>query len=627
MGGIILLGPCRPDAAAAERSAPIHCRGPPGTPCRGPLLPIPAGPPAGALPVRELRPAVAALTHREERLASPGARTAARLRPSLSASFVCPAPSRRRRRGLLGAGPERRAQLATARGPGARGTRPGRGLPLDGGSRARSPPPLPRPLPARPPPSPPPAPSPFPPAPLGLGTSPRQRTSPSGPCLASQPSAALGSRRHLAPRPSASPAGQLPSATASDGQSPGPMPLDCSCLGNSRRLLEPPVWGGGRGQSQAPPAGLWLLASLDLGCWAMPTSREELMAGPGDPAAPMLFLALLLLLELSPAGSLGPGTPSRNLPENHIDLPGPALWMPPASQHRRRGLGKKERGPGLPSRAQSRDMVAATRQASRLPGAGGLLPGQNPAGLFQDKDLLLGLALPYPEKENRSPGSTRAKKRSREHRRRRERLKSHGGRALVRGPSSLMKKAVLSADQVLDQAPDVMEESSTSLAPTMFYLSTLEATPATEESLILPVTSLWPQAQPRPDGEVMPTLDMALFDWTDYEDLKPDTWPSVKKREKHRGKLSSDGNDTSPAEGAPCAHHQDCPPGSCCGLREHLCAPHNRGLNNKCFDDCMCVEGLRCYAKFHRNRRVTRRKGRCVEPETVSGDQGSFINV
>lgn len=38
------------------------------------------------------------------------------------------------------------------------------------------------------------------------------------------------------------------------------------------------------------------------------------------------------------------------------------------------------------------------------------------------------------------------------------------------------------------------------------------------------------QAQPRPDGEVMPTLDMALFDWTDYEDLKPEVWPSAKKK-------------------------------------------------------------------------------------------------
>lgn len=40
------------------------------------------------------------------------------------------------------------------------------------------------------------------------------------------------------------------------------------------------------------------------------------------------------------------------------------------------------------------------------------------------------------------------------------------------------------------------------------------------------------QAQPRSDGDVMPTLDMALFDWTDYEDLKPEAWPSAKKKGK-----------------------------------------------------------------------------------------------
>ncbi|XP_075850118.1 draxin [Microcebus murinus] len=349
------------------------------------------------------------------------------------------------------------------------------------------------------------------------------------------------------------------------------------------------------------------------------------MAGPAVHAAHMLFLVLLVLLGLSLAGSLAPGTPARNLPENHIDLPGPALWTPQASHHRRRGLGKKERGPGMPSRAQDGAVVTATRQDSRMPGAEGLPPGHTPAGLLRDKDLLLGLALPYPERENQPPGWERAKKRGREHKRRRDRLKLHRGRALVRGPSSLMKKAEVSEAQALEAAA---EESSTSLAPTMLFLTTLEAAPATEESLILPVTSLRPQqAQPRPDGEVMPTLDMALFDWTDYEDLKPDVWPSAKKKEKYRGKLSSDGNETSPAEGEPCDHHQDCLPGTCCDLREHLCTPHNRGLNNKCFDDCMCVEGLRCYAKFHRNRRVTRRKGRCVEPETANGDQGSFINV
>lgn len=66
------------------------------------------------------------------------------------------------------------------------------------------------------------------------------------------------------------------------------------------------------------------------------------------------------------------------------------------------------------------------------------------------------------------------------------------GRALVRGPSSLMKKVELSEDQAPDAA---MEESSTSLAPTTLYLTTFKAAPATEESLILPVTSLWPQVR------------------------------------------------------------------------------------------------------------------------------------
>lgn len=39
------------------------------------------------------------------------------------------------------------------------------------------------------------------------------------------------------------------------------------------------------------------------------------------------------------------------------------------------------------------------------------------------------------------------------------------------------------------------------------------------------------------------------------------------------------------------------------------------------------VSGFRCYAKFHRKRRVTRRRGRCVVPESVSSDQGGFITI
>ncbi|OXB64345.1 hypothetical protein ASZ78_009928, partial [Callipepla squamata] len=202
-------------------------------------------------------------------------------------------------------------------------------------------------------------------------------------------------------------------------------------------------------------------------------------------------------------------------------------------------------------------------------------------------------------------------------------LLSSAGKTPAVGPSSLYKKP----ESFEQQFQNLQAEEATSPAPTVLHFTALDPVVSTEEPPVLPATSPRSQARLRQDGDVMPTLDMALFDWTDYEDLKPEMWPSAKKKEKRRSKSSSSGNETSSAEGEPCDHHLDCFPGSCCDLREHLCKPHNRGLNNKCYDDCMCTEGLRCYAKFHRNRRVTRRKGRCVEPESANGEQGSFINV
>ncbi|CAL8383590.1 unnamed protein product [Boreogadus saida] len=66
-------------------------------------------------------------------------------------------------------------------------------------------------------------------------------------------------------------------------------------------------------------------------------------------------------------------------------------------------------------------------------------------------------------------------------------------------------------------------------------------------------------------GEVMPTLDMALFDWTDYEDMKPvDSWPPSRKKEKRRSKNLSTREVTADSDGPePCDHHLDCLPGSC----------------------------------------------------------------
>ncbi|XP_047440274.1 draxin [Mugil cephalus] len=161
--------------------------------------------------------------------------------------------------------------------------------------------------------------------------------------------------------------------------------------------------------------------------------------------------------------------------------------------------------------------------------------------------------------------------------------------------------------------------------------SSMVTTVMNEHPPTLPPASTKPQRSGRGkgQGEVMPTLDMALFDWTDYEDMKPaDTWPSTRKKDKRRSKNLSSGNVTADADAIePCDHHLDCLPGSCCDLRQHECKAHNRGLNNKCYDDCMCEDGFRCYAKFHRKRRVTRRRGRCVVPESVSSDQGGFITI
>ncbi|CAL8336938.1 unnamed protein product [Merluccius merluccius] len=168
---------------------------------------------------------------------------------------------------------------------------------------------------------------------------------------------------------------------------------------------------------------------------------------------------------------------------------------------------------------------------------------------------------------------------------------------------------------------------------TVFYGSgsSMVTTVMNEHPATLPPASTKAQksGQGKGQGEVMPTLDMALFDWTDYEDMKPvDSWPPSRKKEKRRSKNLSSGNVTMDSDAVdPCDHHLDCLPGSCCDLRQHECKPHNRGLNNKCYDDCMCEEGFRCYAKFHRKRRVTRRKGRCVVPESANSDQGAFITI
>ncbi|XP_060115137.1 draxin-like [Heteronotia binoei] len=332
-------------------------------------------------------------------------------------------------------------------------------------------------------------------------------------------------------------------------------------------------------------------------------------------SAPMFVFCLLTL---SPTDSLEPAPVVSRLPEvtNSFQNQDPWASQPRAmTHHHRHSLLRQEWAHrGMPVQAR-----VSGEASMRHAGTSGTM--ERPASLRQ-KDIFLGFTFPYPEQENHSPGLERGKKHNRELRRhsRRDRLKQHRGKGPDRGPSALYKKPENFEEQF--QALQT-EGSSAGLVPTSLLSSTSNT--STEKPPAPQATSPRPRVRARQEGDVMPTLDMTLFDWTDYEDLRPDMWPLSQKKEKQRSQAG--GNETTPTEGEPCDHHLDCLPGCCCDLREHLCKPHNRGLNNKCYDDCMCAEGLRCYAKFHRNRRVTRRKGRCVEPEYTDGDQGSFINV
>ncbi|KAJ6656848.1 hypothetical protein lerEdw1_003179 [Lerista edwardsae] len=330
--------------------------------------------------------------------------------------------------------------------------------------------------------------------------------------------------------------------------------------------------------------------------------RRDLAGSRGSSASgimgcthlPLSPIFVFCLLAASPTDSLEPEPRASSLPEVTNAFQSQDLWPPrAATHHRRHGLSQHGRAHhGMPSRARGSGDGSLQLPSRPMPGEEPR-PVEQSAGLRQ-KGVFMGFEFPYPEQENHAPGAEQARKQHREHRRhsRRDRLKQHRGKGSDPGPSALYKKPEHFEAQFQTLHA---EGSSAGLAPTFLLLSTPKT--STEEPPALQATSSQPRGRTRHDGDVTPTLDMALFDWTDYEDLRPDMWPSSRRK------------------------------GCCCDLREHLCKPHNRGLNNKCYDDCMCTEGLRCYAKFHRNRRVTRRKGRCVEPEYADGDQGSFINV
>ncbi|KAJ8370949.1 hypothetical protein SKAU_G00109770 [Synaphobranchus kaupii] len=372
---------------------------------------------------------------------------------------------------------------------------------------------------------------------------------------------------------------------------------------------------------------------------------------------PALFLLLLITLaSVSHSAESGSRNSRNSVLRSSSDvanaLQGAEPWPQRGPHHRRHG-GRKDKA------LSRRPLQPVDHSEDDGIGLEGLSPVRLEMGPGERRGVggaagrdggFLGFGVPFHEQDNRAPGSEISLK-GRRHGHQSEHRK-HGGR---RDKARHVKAGHLmepeldhflkEVELIVDQPPSKPPLEGTAPAasavpptttPTVAVVSSSISTVTTvtsEDPPALPSASTKPQrlhhGRGKVQGEVMPTLDMTLFDWTDYEDMKPaDTWPSSRKKDKRRSKNMSSGNMTVDAETLePCDHHLDCLPGSCCDLRQHECRPHNRGLNNKCYDDCMCQEGFRCYAKFHRNRRVTRRKGRCVEPESANSEQGAFITI
>nr|XP_033778884.1 draxin [Geotrypetes seraphini] len=320
---------------------------------------------------------------------------------------------------------------------------------------------------------------------------------------------------------------------------------------------------------------------------------------------PVLFF-ILMLHDITRVCSLEPTTRKPRKISERKNLQKQDLWL----EHHRGGHRHKQ---GIIKNNRAR---SPSSRAQGPKGKSPWLPKDSSAREEMDKIAFVGAEFLQPERENQSPGPNQKHKRlSHKHQ-----MKQYRGTISELDRSSLFKDASV----LEEQSQNFLHEgTAVSDIPTN-HISMPQTAASTEGSTAV---SPQPQVHLRKDGDVMPTLDMTLFDWTDYEDLKPESWPLDNKKEKRRKKMTGNETVALVTEGEACDHHLDCLPGSCCDLREHTCKLHSRGLNNKCYDDCMCTDGLRCYAKFHRNRKVRRRKGRCVDPESVTNDRGSFITV
>ncbi|KAI2649772.1 Draxin [Labeo rohita] len=318
--------------------------------------------------------------------------------------------------------------------------------------------------------------------------------------------------------------------------------------------------------------------------------------------------------------------------DNVIIPPRPEASIHQHSHHRKH-KGRKERM--TPGQLRERPHITVFHTQNEGPDLEGLSPvrlemepGDRRRVITPKKRTSMGVDSLIPEQMNISPGAGTLEKAIRRPTGRNmfggHFIRTHDEESLASG-----KKRRVSFDQRLNKNSFGSPTEPVFPAATVgSFISPVTAAVGGEPST-KPAPSSKPQVGSYSGGDATPTFNMALFDWTDYEDMRPaHKKQSSKKQGSDKQATKSPSTELVTLTSVKsCKHHLDCLPGSCCNLRKQVCELHNRGLNNKCYDSCMCEEGLRCYAKLHRHYRITRKKGQCVDPEGISLNRGMFIIV
>ncbi|XP_026096672.1 draxin [Carassius auratus] len=341
---------------------------------------------------------------------------------------------------------------------------------------------------------------------------------------------------------------------------------------------------------------------------------------------------LLDLVTMTLSTETGQGSAMEVFRDNVIIPPRPEASKHQHSHHRKhRGL--KERMTA--GQLRERPHITVFHTQNEGPDLEGLSPvrlemepGDKRHVITPKKSTYMGFESLIPEQINISPGAETPEKPMR---RPTGRNMFRGHIVRTRDEVSLAsgKKRRVSFDQRLNKNSFGSPTELVFPAATAGSFISPETAAVGGEPSTKPTPSSKPQVGIYSGGDVTPTFNMAFFDWTDYEDMRPAHKKLFsKKRGSDKQATKSPSTElVTLASDKSCKHHLDCLPGSCCNLRKHVCELHNRGFNNKCYDSCMCEEGLRCYAKLHRPYHITRKKGQCVDPEGISLNRDMFIIV